>query len=325
MKPVLTESSAGIYCQAGEFYIDPRRRVPRAVVTHAHMDHFRHGCGEYFCSRSSLELMRLRLRGSPKVTGLEFGEQVELGDVKVSFHPAGHILGSAQVRVESAGEVTVVSGDYKRGLDPSCEPFEVVPCDTFITEATFARRGVTWRSNEEVITEIADWWGENQGLGKVSVLYCYVLGKLQRILAGLGALDSEREVFIHRDAEPYNDCYRRAGIQLAATRVVPRKLDGWSLEGALVLAPPKYLQPSWYRRFGKTETAFASGWMALEDSRKRGYEKGFALSDHADWGELLKTIEETGARTVITCHGDSSELDDYLEGLGLNVSSLPRA
>ena len=163
------------------------------------------------------------------MTGLEFGEQVELGDVKVSFHPAGHILGSAQVRVEAAGEVFVVSGDYKRGADPSCEPFEVVPCDTFITEATFARSGAAWRPGEEVIAEVGKWWEDNRREGKVSVLYCYVLGKLQRVLAGLGALDGEREVFIHRDAEPYNDCYRRAGIQLAPTRIVPRKLDGWSL------------------------------------------------------------------------------------------------
>ena len=325
MKPVLTESSAGVYCPAGGFYIDPRRRVPRAVVTHAHMDHFRPGCGEYYCSSSSLDLMKLRLRGNPQVTGLEFGEQIELGDVKVSFHPAGHILGSAQVRVEAAGEVFVVSGDYKRGADPSCEPFEVVPCDTFITEATFARSGAAWRPGEEVIAEVGKWWEDNRREGKVSVLYCYVLGKLQRVLAGLGALDGEREVFIHRDAEPYNDCYRRAGIQLAPTRIVPRKLDGWSLEGALVLAPPKYLQPSWYRRFGKTETAFAFGWMALEDSRKRGYDKGFALSDHADWSELLQTIEETGASNVITCHGESSELEEYLAGRGLVVSSLPRA
>ncbi|MCH2365964.1 MAG: ligase-associated DNA damage response exonuclease [Planctomycetes bacterium] len=325
MKPVLTESSAGIYCPPGGFYIDPRRRVPTAIVTHAHMDHFRPGGQEDYCSSSSVGLMRLRLRGKPKVTGIEFGRRLEFGEVTVSFHPAGHILGSSQVRVESGGQVWVVSGDYKRGEDPSCEPFEVVPCDTFVTEATFARSAAAWRPGAEVIAEISEWWRENRRAKKVSVLYCYVLGKLQRILAGLSALDAGREVYIHRDAELYNECYRRAGFQLAPTRVVPRKLNGLSLEGALVLAPPKYLQSSWYRRFGDTVTAFASGWMALEDPCKFGYEKGFALSDHADWSELVRTIEETGARSIVTCHGDASELDAYLRSQGYSVSSLPRA
>ena len=321
MKPILTESSAGIYCPAGNFYIDPRRRVPRAVVTHAHMDHFRQGCGEYYCSSSSAELMRLRLRGKPKLTAIDFGRRVELDGVTVSFHPAGHVLGSAQVRVEADGETWVVSGDYKRDTDPSCEPFEVVPCDTFVTEATFGRKGAKWKPGGVVMGEINDWWRENRRSGKVSILYCYVLGKLQRILAGLSPL-CDREIYVHRDAVPYNECYRRAGIELAPTVVVPRKLDGRTLDGALILAPPKYLQPSWYRRFGDTVTAFASGWMGLEDSRKHGYEKGFTLSDHADWGQLVKTIEETGARNIRTHHGDATELNDYLAGRGLDVSSL---
>lgn len=318
------ESSAGIYCPAGDFYIDPCRRVPRALVTHAHMDHFRPGCGEYYCSSSGAELLRFRLRGTPKVTGLDFGRRIEFKDVTVSFHPAGHILGSAQVRVESGGRAWVVSGDYKRGEDPSCEPFEVVPCDTFVTEATFARRGARWKPGTAVMAEINDWWVENRRSGKVSILYCYVLGKLQRVLAGLSSL-ADREIYVHRDAVPYNEYYLRAGIELARTLVVPRKLDGRTLDGALILAPPKYLLPSWYRRFGDTVTAFASGWMGLEDSRKYGYEKGFTLSDHADWDQLLQTVEETGARNVLTHHGDATELNEYLQEQGLSASSLNRA
>jgi len=295
------------------------------------MDHLARGCGEYICAASSVDLIRTRLGSRTRVYGVEFGTRFRFEDVEISFHPASHILGSAQVRIEAGGEVWVVSGDYKRQADPSCEPFEVVPCDTFVTEATFACEKYVWKDGRETIREIRDWWDTNRALGKTCVLFAYALGKTQRILAGLAELAREsgdeslaqRSVFVHADLEPLNECYRRAGVSMLPTETVPRKLRGKTLPGELILAPPKYIQSSWYDRFGDCETAFASGWMANEDiAIARGFTRGFALSDHADWGEILQTIEECGAKRVLAYHGEAGELLDHLTGLGIEAGLL---
>jgi len=286
------------------------------------MDHLRRGSGEYITARSGVELVHHRIGRQHRVCGVDFGVPVRLGDVDVSFHPAGHVLGSAQVRVEHAGEVWVVSGDYKRDPDPSCEPFEVVPCDAFVTESTFARPCFRWRPGEDTVREILDWWEENRRRAKVSVLFAYALGKTQRILADL-ARWTDRPAHVHVEVEPLISCYRRAGMELLPTIALPRKVRGVRLEGELVIAPPKFVQSSWWERFGDVETAFAFGWMQdAASARKRGFMRGFALSDHADWDDILRTIRETGARRVLAYHGVTEALVAHLHGLGIEAGEL---
>jgi putative mRNA 3-end processing factor len=319
---LLTRTDVGIYCPRGDFHIDPRRPVDRAVITHTHMDHLRRGSREYITARSSVDLIRHRIGRQHRTCGVDFGVQVRLGDVDVSFHPAGHVLGSAQIRVQHGDEVWVVSGDYKRDPDPSCEPFEVVKCDAFVTEATFAHPRFRWRAGEETVREILDWWDENRRLGKVSVLFAYALGKTQRILADL-ARWTDRPAYVHVEVEPLIACYRRAGMPLLQTIELPRKVRNVRLEGELVIAPPKFVESSWWERFGDVETAFASGWMQNADAAKeRGFMRGFALSDHADWDDILRTIEETGARRVFAHHGVTDALVEHLRGLGIEASEL---
>ena len=208
--PLLRTDDRGLFCEAGSFHIDPWRPVERAVITHAHGDHARWGSEAYLAAAPSVPVLRRRL-GEARIEGVPFGERVRMGEVTVSFHPAGHVLGSAQVRVERGGEVWVFSGDYKRRADPTCEPFEPVPCHTFITEATFALPIYRWDETSVVAREIFDWWEANREAGRASVLFCYALGKAQRILGELARL-TDRTVFVHGSIEPLNECYRQAGI-----------------------------------------------------------------------------------------------------------------
>jgi putative mRNA 3-end processing factor len=271
---------------------------------------------------------RRRLGEAAAIEGVPFDEAVRIGEAAVSFHPAGHILGSAQVRVERRGhpeDVWVFSGDYKRAADPTCEPFEVVPCRTFITEATFALPIYRWDPGAEVAREILAWWEANGAAGRASVLFCYALGKAQRILGELARLmdGSDRTVFVHGALEPLNECYRQAGAVMLPTRPVGETVRGQSFAGELILAPPSAGGSSWMRRFGAASTAFASGWMRVRGTRRRrGFDRGFVISDHADWPDLLRTIAETGAGRVLTTHGASESLARYLCEQGLAAEPL---
>jgi len=323
--PLLSPDDRGLYCAAGDFHIDPWRPAERAVISHGHGDHARWGSASYLAAAPSIPILRRRLGAGARITGVPFGERVEMGEVTVSFHPAGHVLGSAQVRVERRGhpeDVWVFSGDYKRAADPTCEPFEVVPCRTFITEATFALPIYRWDSGAEVAREILAWWQANGAAGRASVLFCYALGKAQRILGELARL-TDKTVFVHGALEPLNECYRQAGAVLLPTRPVGETVRGQSFAGELILAPPSAGGSSWMRRFGATSTAFASGWMRVRGTRRRrGFDRGFVISDHADWPDLLRTIAETGARRVLTTHGASESLARYLREGGLAAEPL---
>ncbi len=298
----------GLYCAPGDFFIDPWRPVKNAVITHVHADHARPGNDHYTCCNASIPLMDRRLRVTAK--GYPFGEKFRMGDTWVSFHSAGHILGSAQVRVEHKGEVWVASGDYKRGADPSCDPFEVVPCDTFISEATFAVPIYNWESGELTAKKIFEWW--HSDLERPSLLFCYALGKAQRILAELLKF-TNRTVFVHGAVESLNEIYRDQNIPILPTKLVTDMPKDYNFAGDLILAPPSAHRSTWMKRFKAPQTGFASGWMQLRGARRRrGYEKGFVLSDHADWNDLIKTIEETGARRVFLTHGNTDILEKYL-------------
>lgn len=319
--PLLRTDDRGLFCEAGGFHIDPWRPVPRAVISHAHGDHARGGSEAYLAAAPSVPVLRRRL-GEARIEGVPFGERVRMGEVTVSFHPAGHVLGSAQIRVERGGEVWVFSGDYKRRADPTCEPFEPVPCHTFITEATFALPIYRWDETGVVAREIFDWWEANREAGRASVLFTYALGKAQRILGELARL-TDRTVFVHGSVEPLNECYRQAGVAMLPTRPVSETVRGQSFAGELVLAPPSAGGSTWMRRFGPASTAFASGWMRVRGTRRRrGFDRGFVVSDHADWPDLLRTFEDVGAERVLTTHGYAEPLARYLRERGQPAGTL---
>lgn len=312
----------GLYCRAGDFHIDPWRPVPRALITHAHADHARPGHEQYWAASAGESLLRHRLGREIALTPMAYGETRRFDGVEVSLHPAGHVLGSAQVRVAGDDGVWVVSGDYKRDADPTCADFEIVPCDTFITEATFALPAYRWQPAAAVAADIHHWWRANAALGKTSVLFCYALGKAQRLLAELLAYTQET-VFLHGALTPLTECYREAGIAMLPTEPVGRRLKDEDFSQALVLAPPSAAGSAWMRRFPRHSAGFASGWMRIRGNRRRrGYDRGFVLSDHVDWPGLIRTIEETGARRVLATHGRTDVLVRYLRERGWEADSL---
>lgn len=318
-------SPSGLYCPAGDFHIDPWRPVPRAVITHAHSDHARAGSALYFAHIDSLPLLRWRLGEYATLQPVAYGERFRLGDAWVSLHPAGHVLGSAQVRIEHGGEVWVISGDYKRDSDPTCAGFEVAPCDTFITEATFALPVYRWRPASEVAAEVLAWWDDCAQRGETAVLGCYALGKAQRLLAEIGALEGARgrRILLHGAMAPAVEIYREAGTALPPTETVSEQARGKDLAGELVLAPPSALGTPWMRRFRQVSTGFASGWMRLRGNRRRrGFDRGFVLSDHADWPGLIDTVLATGARRVLATHGSTDVFVRYLNERGIEAAAL---
>jgi len=315
---LLTVTDRGLFCEAGGFYVDPWRPVDRAIVTHAHSDHARWGMGRYLCSSESERVLRLRLGEGARIDTLAYGEAVTLNGVKVSLHPAGHILGSAQVRIEQQGRVTVVSGDYKTEPDKTCTPFEPVRCDTFVTESTFGLPIYRWPAEREVFDQIDAWWRANQAKGKASLLMGYALGKAQRALAGVDP--SIGPIFLHGAVQRLTDAYREQGVELPATREVWQVEKGFDWSQALIVAPPSAASSPWLRRFGDHSTAFMSGWMAIRGTRRRrAVDRGFVLSDHVDWPSLLSSIKETGAEQVWVTHGYTATVVRYLEEQGVKA------
>lgn len=311
----------GLYCPPGDFYIDPWKPVERAVITHGHGDHARTGNGHYLAAAAGEGILRARL-GDIRLQTLDYGERLEHGGVTLSLHPAGHVLGSAQVRLEYQGEVWVASGDYKTEADGTCAPFEPVRCHCFITESTFGLPIYRWQPQAALFAEIDAWWRTNQAAGRASVLFCYAFGKAQRILHGIDA--SIGPILAHGAMEPLNRVYREAGIALPETRYagdIPR--NDPLLRQALVLAPPSAGGSTWMRRFGDYSDAFASGWMMLRGTRRRrGVDRGFVLSDHADWPGLLWAIEQSGAERVFVTHGSVNVLVRYLCEQGLDAQGF---
>jgi putative mRNA 3-end processing factor len=297
----------GLYCPAGDFYIDPWKPVARAVITHGHGDHARPGMGRYHVVADGLPVLRWRL-GEQDYGVTEYGEPFDVGAARVSFHSAGHVLGSSQVRVEVDGEVWVASGDYKRQHDPTCAPFEVVPCDVFITECTFGLPVYRWPYTPDVAREIVEWRDRCGERGETAVLLCYALGKAQRLLGELAAF-TDRPAYVHGAVAAGVEVYRGAGIHMLETRPVNETEKGADFSGELVVAPPSAAGSPWMRRFKRAQTGFASGWMRVRGNRRRrNCDRGFVVSDHADWPDLMRTIRETGARRVIATHGNTDAM-----------------
>ncbi len=321
---LIVERPQGLYCPPGDFFIDPWRPVARAVITHAHADHARRGHGAYLATAVSEGVLRSRL-GDITLQGLAYGEAVQVNGVRVSLHPAGHVLGSAQVRVEHAGRVWVASGDYflsghEADANSTCAAFEPVRCHCFITESTFGLPIYRWRPQAEVLAEVNGWWRGNAEAGRASLLLGYSFGKAQRLLAGVDA--GIGPIVVHGAVEPLNEAYRAAGVALPPTLRL-EQADKATLARALIVAPPAVLGSAWQRKLGEHGDAFASGWMQLRGARRRqGVDRGFVLSDHADWPGLQRAIAASGAERVIVTHGYEAVMVRWLREQGLQAGSF---
>jgi putative mRNA 3-end processing factor len=314
----------GLYCPAGGFYIDPWRAVDRAVITHAHADHARRGHAHYLAAAPAAGVLRARL-GEISLQTASYGEVVTHGGVRVSLHPAGHVLGSAQVRLEAGGRVWVVSGDYfvsgAGDANPTCAPFEPVRCDCFITESTFGLPIYRWPTQASVLAQIDAWWRGNAAAGRASLLLAYSFGKAQRLLAGVDA--SIGPLVVHAAVEPLNRAYRDEGVALPPTLALSALADKGLARRALVIAPPSLQRAALPASLADASDAFASGWMQLRGARRRqGLDRGFVLSDHADWPGLLAAIAATGAQRVLVTHGQEAVLVRWLRERGLQADAL---
>lgn len=315
-EPVLTFTDRGIYCPAGDFHIDPWRPVPRALITHGHSDHARPGMGAYLATTQALPVIRRRL-GPITADAIPFGETRQIGGATVSFHPAGHVPGSAQIKVTVAGETWVVSGDYKTEPDGLAEAFEPVPCHTFITECTFGLPIFRWEPQPQVMARIAAWWAANAAEGKTSILGAYSFGKAQRLLTGLAGKGT---ILTHGAVEEMTQTLRDQGYPLPETIRVTPEITAKTHPGALVIAPPSALGSAWANRLGPSEEAFVSGWMAVRGiRRRRALGTGFVLSDHADWQGLNDAIKATGASRVFVTHGYTAPFRHWLETQGYDA------
>ena len=319
---LLRLTSSGLYCAAGDFHVDPWEPVDRAVITHAHGDHARWGSRHYLAARDGERVLRTRLGGAATIETVAYGAPVSINGVRVSLHPAGHILGSAQIRIEHAGEVWVVSGDYKTDPDPTCAPFEPLRCHTFVTESTFGLPIYRWGPQREEFARIVEWWSRNAAAGRTSVLFAYALGKAQRVLAGIGA-DAPGPIYTHGAVEKLVRDYRASGVALPPTTHAATLPRGHDFAGSLIIAPPSAGGSTWLRRFGDVSTAFASGWMQVRGTRRRrAMDRGFVLSDHVDWPALLAAIAATGAQRVWVTHGFREPVVRWLTEHGLEAHSV---
>jgi len=323
---LVVERPEGLYCPAGDFHIDPWRPVARAVITHAHADHARRGHGAYLAQADGAGVLRARL-GDIALQTLRYGEAVDIRGVRVSLPPAGHVLGSAQVRLAHRGRVWVVSGDYfvsgaaGRDANPTCAPFEPLRCDCFVTETTFGLPIYRWRPQAEVLAEVNAWWRANADAGRPSLLMAYSFGKAQRLLAGVDP--GIGPIVVHDAVAAVNAAYAAAGVALPPTRRMQEAGGPDGLRRALVIAPPAVHGSAWARRLGDFGDAFASGWMQLRGARRRqGVDRGFVLSDHADWPGLQQAIAATGAERVIVTHGQEAVMVRWLQQQGLQAGSF---
>ena len=322
---MLTETPEGLYCEAGDFHIDPWGAVPRALITHAHGDHARAGSAAYLCAEGTAPLLARRFGPGVPIESQPYGRVLTIGGTRVSFHPAGHVLGSAQIRVEGSEGVWVVSGDYKRAADSTCAPFEPVPCDVFVTESTFALPIYRWDDTADVIADLVGWWDGNRARGLTSIVFCYTIGKAQRLLAEIGRV-TDRPIWVHGALLPMIEVYRAAGIAMAPAQALIERPRGTSFAGELVLAPLSARGTPWMRRLGELSDAFASGLMRVRGVRRqRAYDRGFVLSDHADWPALLETIVASGAGRVLATHGHAEPLARFLREQGVDAGVIRTA
>ena len=315
-KPLLQFTDRGIYCAAANVYLDPWKPVDKAIISHGHADHSRWGHKQYITHHRNVPIVKHRL-GDISITGKEWGETFTINGVKFSLHPAGHIIGSSQIRVEHKGEVWVFTGDYKLEDDGLATPYETVKCHTFITECTFGLPAFLWEPQEQVINAINEWWATNKANGQTSVLFGYSLGKAQRLLRHLDP--SIGKIYTHGAVENMTNVLRPLA-DFPETELIARDTKKEDIRGNIVIAPPSAYGSTWIRKMVPFVTASASGWMAFRGARRRrAIDKGFVLSDHCDWPGLLEAIRSTGAEKVICTHGYTEIFSKYLRVLGYDA------
>jgi len=318
----LYPSESGLYCEPGGFYIDPHRAVDRAIITHGHSDHARAGHGAVLATHETVAIMKVRYgetcAGAFQV--LTPGEAVTVNGVSVRLAPAGHILGSAQVVLEWAGKRAVVSGDYKRAYDPTCASFELIACDVFVTEATFA---LPVFRHEKAAHEVEKLLGSMAAEpDRTHLVGAYNLGKCQRVIRVIRDAGYDAPIYLHGAVIALTELYQSLGIDLGDVRPATTE-DPKSLHGGIVMCPPSALGDRWSRRFGDSVNAFASGWMRVRGrARQHGVELPLVISDHVDWPELIATVTEVGAEEIWVTHGRDDALVHYLSTLGLKARAL---
>ena len=319
---ILELTDSGLYCPPADIFIDPWRPVAKAVITHAHSDHARRGMKQYLAHHQSREVMKLRLGKDINLQTIGYGEPIQIQGVQISLHPAGHIPGSAQVRLEYQGKVAVVSGDYKVEDDGLSTPFEPVKCHEFVSECTFGMPIYDWEPQEEVFKQINDWWKSNAEQGLNSVIFAYSLGKAQRVLTHLQP--EIGEIFVHGVIANTNEALAADGLILPEATRVNQDLPKSAFKGALIIAPPAVMNTSWMNRFTPYRTANCSGWMNVRGIRRRSsLDRGFVLSDHADWKGLISAIQATEAEKVYLTHGSTAIFGKFLqEEKGIDAVSL---
>ncbi|WP_343487851.1 ligase-associated DNA damage response exonuclease [Allomuricauda sp. d1] len=314
--PLLQFTDKGIYCNAANVYLDPWKPVDKAIISHGHADHSRWGHKKYITHHRNVPIVKHRL-GDVSISGKNWGETFTINGVKFSLHPAGHIIGSSQIRVEHKGEIWVFTGDYKLEDDGLATPYESVKCHTFITECTFGLPAFLWTPQEEVIKDINNWWAENKANGQTSVLFGYSLGKAQRLLKHLDT--SIGKIYTHGAVENMTNVLREIA-DFPETELITRDTKKEDIKGNIVVAPPSAHGSTWIRKMTPFVTASASGWMAFRGARRRrAIDKGFVLSDHCDWPGLLKAIKDTGAEKIICTHGYTEIFSKYLKTLGYDA------
>lgn len=305
----------GLYCRQGNFYIDPWKPVVKALITHAHSDHARWGSQQYLAHKDSKPILQLRL-GDIKINETNWNEPIFMNGVKVSFHPAGHVIGSAQIRVEYKGEVWVVSGDYKTQNDGISRAFEPVKCHTFITESTFGLPIYKWKSPQQLNEDIQQWIIKNIQQNKTSVLIAYSLGKAQRVIEAAGKITNK--IFAHGAVYNVQQAFINAGFALQPVNRITADVPKSAYEQSVIVAPPSADGTPWMKKFSPSFTGVCSGWMQVRgNARRRNADAGFVMSDHADWPGLISAIKETGAEKVYVTHGFQAAFSRYLNGIGI--------
>lgn len=319
--PLIEFTSKGLYCRAGDFYIDPWKPVARAVITHAHSDHARWGSEHYLCHPLSLPVMRLRLGADINADTINWNETITHNGVRISLHPAGHIIGSSQVRVEYEGETWVFSGDYKTENDGISGAFEPVPCHVFITESTFGLPIYRWKKQESIYADIREWIARSHVQGKTPVITAYSLGKAQRVLQCVAEVVSD--IYVHGAIWNTQEVLTAAGMQLPTVKRVTPDVPKSAYKNAVVIAPPSADGTPWMKRFTPHSVGICSGWMQVRGNvRRRNADAGFALSDHADWNGLLAAVKATGAEKVFVTHGFQAAFSRYLTENGIPAAEV---
>jgi putative mRNA 3-end processing factor len=319
-KPLLEFTDRGIYCAKGEFYIDPWKPVDYAVITHAHADHAYVGHKHYLAHHLSREVLYYRL-GAIKLQTVEYGETVMKNGVEITLFPAGHVIGSAQIRVISQGEIWVVSGDYKTEDDGVCTPFEPVKCHHFISECTFGMPVYQWKPQAQLFDDMNNWWRHNLENNLATVVMGYSLGKAQRIIQNLNLLNGK--IFTHGVIENTNEALRRNGVVLNPTERITQESIKEDVRKGIIIAPPSAVGSPWMRKFQPYSFGYCSGWMAIRGAkRRRAADRGFVLSDHADWNGLISAIDATGCEKVYLTHGYTASFSRYLSEIGFDAHEV---